>query len=230
MKYLNKDDIFDAEGSEDLTKTSEQLQARVDFYEKQLLTLEPESEDYIKCLLEIARLQVEQYEGKKAWDNGFKAFDIAIKKHFWELATESCDVMFLSEGPDALVALGHALWLGITFPIDPELTVAMLQHLIDESPKESETRAVAASVALFIATSRAGKDSDLVLFTNQMLAGVADSHSHITDQGSFDVWRKAMELDNIDILLSKLSGAINQLIKENWWVNKDDIYKIIDNS
>jgi hypothetical protein len=48
--------------------------------------------------------------------------------------------MFLSEGPDALVALGHALWLGVTFPIDPEITVAMLQHLVEESPEEADTR------------------------------------------------------------------------------------------
>ena len=221
MKYLKKEEVFDAEGVEDLEKTPEQLQARIEFYEEKLVTLDNKTEDYIICLLEIARLQVEKYEGSKAWDNAFNAFNLAVEQENWLLAVEACDALFLSEGPDALVALGHALWLGITFPIDPELTVAMLQHLIDESPKESDTRAVAASVALFVATVRSGKESDLTFFTNQMLAGVADNHSHITDQGSFDVWRKTLELDNPDVFLPKLSGAIDQLVNDKWWLDRD---------
>jgi hypothetical protein len=229
MKYLNKDEVFDAEGVEDLERTPEQLKARIEFYEKKLPTLDKNTEDYIVCLLEIARLQVEKYEGSNAWDNGFKAFNLAVEQENWLLAVEACDALFLSEGPDALVALGHALWLGITFPIDPELTVAMLQHLIDESPKESDTRAVAASVALFIATVRSGKDSDLTFFTNQMLAGIADNHSHITDQASFDVWRKTLNLDNPDEFLPKLSGAIDQLVDGKWWVDREHIRNKINN-
>jgi hypothetical protein len=229
MKYLNKDEIFDAESVEDLERTPEQLKARIAFYEEKLPILDKNTEEYIVCLLEIARLQVEKYEGSNAWDNGFKAFNLAVEQENWLLAVEACDALFLSEGPDALVALGHALWLGITFPIDPELTVAMLQHLIDESPKESDTRAVAASVALFIATVRSGKDSDLTFFTNQMLAGIADNHSHITDQASFDVWRKTLNLDNPDEFLPKLSGAIDQLVNDKWWVDRELIRNKINN-
>ncbi len=229
MKYLNKEEIFDAEGVEDLERTPEQLQARIEFYEKKLPTLDKNTEEYIVCLLEIARLQVEKYDGAKAWDNAFDAFNLSVEQENWLLAVEACDALFLSEGPDALVALGHALWLGITFPIDPELTIAMLQHLIDESPKESDTRAVAASTALFVATVRAGKDSDLAFFANQMLAGVADNHSHITDQGSFDVWRKTLGLDNPDEFLPKLSGAIDQLIDSKWWVDREMLKNKMNN-
>lgn len=229
MKYLNKEEIFDAEGVEDLERTPEQLQARIEFYEQKAATLDKNSEEYIICLLEIARLQVEKYDGAKVWNNAFDAFNLAVEQENWLLAVEACDALFLSEGPDALVALGHALWLGVTFPIDPELTIAMLQHLIDESPKEADTRAVAASTALFVATVRAGKDSDLAFFANQMLAGVADNHSHITDQGSFDVWRKTLGLDNPDEFLPKLSGAIDQLVDGKWWVDRDALKNKMNN-
>ncbi|HAZ34734.1 MAG TPA: hypothetical protein DCY60_03405, partial [Gammaproteobacteria bacterium] len=141
----------------------------------------------------------------------------------WELAVEACDVMFLSEGPDALVALGHALWLGITFPIDPEITVAMLQHLVEESPEEADTRAVAAAAAHYVTSMRCGEDDDLTFFTSQMLASVADKHSHITDQSTFDVWRRTLELDKPEVFLKKLSGAVDQLVDDKWWIDRDTI-------
>ena len=62
-----------------------------------------------------------------------------------------------------------------------------------------------------------------------MLAGVADNHSHITDQGSFDVWRKTLELDNPDVFLAKLSGAIDQLIDDKWWVDREMLKNKMNN-
>jgi hypothetical protein len=123
-KYLNKEQIFDAEDGEDLYANEEQLVARLEFFETQRSeqTLETPVEDRINTLLEIARIQVERYKGSDAWEVAMLAFDLAKENELWELATEACDAMFLSEGPDALKALGHALWLGITFPIDPENT------------------------------------------------------------------------------------------------------------
>ena len=231
FKYLNKGkDVFDAEEAEDVQATSKQLEAQLNYYQNQLDNLDDDTstEDKIDILLRIARIQIERYQGADAWDKAFLAFTLAEQHHLWGLAVEACDALFLSEGPDALVALGHALWLSITFPIDPELTVAILQHLVNESPSESDTKAVAATTAHYIAQVRGGKDSDLSLFTNQLLASVADNHSHISDQNSFNVWRKAMNLDNPDIFLPKLSGAIDQLIGDKWWIDKQAIYQKID--
>lgn len=231
FKYLNKNqDVFDAEEAEDVQATSKQLEAQLNYYQNQLSHLPSDTNiaDKIDILLKIARIQIERYQGSDAWDKAFEAFTLAEQNNLWELAVEACDALFLTEGPDALVALGHALWLSITFPIDPELTVASLQHLIDESPSESDTKAVAATTAHYVAQMRAGKDSDLSLFTSQLLASVADNHSHISDQASFDVWRKAMNLDNPDNFLPKLSGAIDQLINDKWWVNKEEIYQKLD--
>jgi hypothetical protein len=226
FKYLNKDhDIFDGDDGEDVYANEEQLQSRLEYFEAQLASLSEGSpvEDRIKNLLEIGRIQVERYKGADAWEKAFTAFNLAQEDELWELAVEACDVMFLSDGPDALVALGHALWLGITFPIDPEITVAMLQHLVEESPEEADTRAVAAAAAYYVTSMRCGEDDDLTFFTSQMLASVADKHSHITDQSTFDVWHRTLELDKPEVFLKKLSGAVDQLVDDKWWIDRDTI-------
>ncbi len=147
---------------------------------------------------------------------------------FGSLAVEACDVMFLSEGPDALKALGHALWLGVTFPINPELTVVMLQYLVEESPKEADTCAIAAATANYITSMRCGADDDLTFFASQMMASVAGEHSHVTNQSAFDLWRKTLQLDKPKVFLKKLSGAIDQLVADDWWVDRDKIKAKLD--
>ncbi len=232
FKYLNKDqDIFDGDDGEDVYANEEQLQARLKYFESQLAGLSESapSEERIKILLEIGRIQVERYKGADAWEKAFTAFSLAQDDELWELAVEACDVMFLSEGPDALVALGHALWLGVTFPIDAEITVAMLQHLVEESPEEADTRAVAAAAAHYITSIRCGAEDELTFFTSQMLASVADKHSHVTDQATFDLWRKTLKLDEPEIFLKKLSGAIDQLVDEKWWIDREAIRAKLDN-
>jgi hypothetical protein len=229
-KYLNKEQIFDAEDGEDMYANEEQLVARLDFFEKQLMgqTADTVVEDKINTLLEIARIQVERYKGADAWERAMTAFDLAKENELWELATEACDAMFLSEGPDALKALGHALWLGVTFPIDAEITVAMLQHLVEESPKGADTKAYAAATAHYIVSVRRGTDDDLTFFASQMIASVADEHSHVSDQSTFDLWRKTLQLDKPEVFLSKLSSAIDQLVGEDWWVDRDAIRAKLD--
>lgn len=231
FKYLNKgQDIFDGDDGEDVYANEAQLQARLQYFESQLAALGENApvEERIKNLLEIGRIQVERYQGADAWEKAFTAFNLSQQHEQWALCVEACDVLFLSEGPDALVALGHALWLGITFPIDPEITVAMLQHLLEESPEDADTRAVAAAVAHYITSIRCGEDDDLTFFTSQMLASVADKHSHITDQSSFDLWRKTLQLDKPEIFLKKLAGAIDQLVDDKWWIDRDKIRAKID--
>lgn len=229
-KYLNKEQIFDAEDGEDLYANEEQLVSRLKFFDKQLTKQTPETpvEEQINTLLEIARIQVERYKGAEAWEKAMLAFDLAKENELWELATEACDALFLSEGPDALKALGHALWLSVTFPIDPEITVAMLQHLVEESPKGADTKAYAAAVAHYIVSIRCGTHDDLTFFASQMIASVADEHSHVSDQLTFDLWRKTLQLDKPEVFLSKLSSAVDQLVGEDWWVDRDAIKAKLD--
>ena len=226
FKYINKgSDIFDGDDSEDVYANEEQLKARLEYFEGQLLEQNNTSpvDERIQTLIEIGRIQVERYKGSDAWKKSSEAFNLAHEAELWELAVEACDVMYLSEGPESLKALAHAIWLGVVFPINPEITVAMIQHLIDESPEEADTRAVAAAVAHYITSARCGEDDDLTFFALQMLTSVADKHSHISDQSSFDLWRKTLELDKPEVFLKKLSGALDVLTANEWWVDQDKI-------
>jgi hypothetical protein len=76
---------------------------------------------------------------------------------------------------------------------------------------------------------RCGADDELTFFTSQMLASVADKHSHITDQSTFDLWRKTLKLDEPEVFLKKLSGAVDQLVNDKWWIDRDKIKKKLDN-
>jgi hypothetical protein len=234
FKYINQDqNLFDADDGDDLNAPSKQLESRLEFFTTKLATFEnpkniEEIQEKIDTLIEIAHLQVERYEGADAWEKGMMAFDLSVENKLWESAAIACDKMFQSEGPDALKALGHGIWIGVTFPIDAEVSTALLQHLVDESPKEADTRAVAAATAYFVCSIREGMDADITFFARQLLTSVADGHSHISDQGSFDIWHKALELDNPDIFLPKLAGAIEQLVDDSWWFDKDEVRKDLD--
>ncbi len=226
FKFLNKgQDLFDADGAEDLILTPAELTKKIAYFEKKLINLSADADiiQRIDLLLEIASINVEQYQGKKAWDTATKAFDFAILNCKWELATKACNIMFLSESPDALKALGHAIWLGVSCPIDCEITVAVLQHLIDESPREADTRAIAAATAQYISVTRCGENNDITFFTEQMLAGVAKAHSKIDNQRSFDLWRKTLELNKPEIFLKKLAIIIDNLVSGGWWFDRNTI-------
>ena len=84
---------------------------------------------------------------------------------------------------ESIRALAHGIWLGITFPVDPELSVAMLQHLIDETPERSDGAAVAAALASYIVDLRAKDEQreNLQFFTTQLL-GVDDKRLHFFHQ------------------------------------------------
>ena len=223
FKYLNQDqNLFDADDGDDLHAPTKQLKARLDFFTEKLHGLDESNiQERIDTLIEIAHLQVERFEGADAWEKAMTAFDLSVEHKIWESAAIACDKMFQSDGPDALKALGHGIWIGVTFPIDAEVSVALLQHLVDESPKEADTRAVAAATAYYVTSIREGEDADITFFARQLLTSVADGHSHVADQGSFDIWHKALELDKPEVFLPKLSNAVNQLIDDGWWFDKD---------
>jgi selenocysteine lyase/cysteine desulfurase len=80
FKYLNKDqDIFDGDDGEDVYANEKQLQARLEYFESQLAGLSEgaPTDERIKSLLEIGRIQVERYKGADAWEKAFTAFNLA---------------------------------------------------------------------------------------------------------------------------------------------------------
>ena len=133
--------------------------------------------------------------------------------------------MFLSDQPESLAALGQGIWLAVTFPVDPELTVAMLQHVVDETPPDSDGAAVAATVAHYIVDLRAeGRvREDLMFYTNQLLATVARRHSEVKDQGAFSQWFKKLELEDPAKFLPRLRNVVDVLVQDEWWIDRDAI-------
>ena len=133
--------------------------------------------------------------------------------------------MFQSGEQDALVALGHGVWLAVTFPVDPELSVALLQDIIEETPDDSDGAAVAAATAAYVVNLRSeGKEYEsLSFFANQMLGTVARRHSGIEDQQAFDLWIERLELHDPACFLPRLRNVVDVLVQDNWWIDREVI-------
>lgn len=124
------------------------------------------------------------------------------------------------------MALAHGIWLGVTYPIDPELSVAMLQHLVEETPPDSDGAAVAAAVAAYLVDLRAEgqQREELQFFTNQLMGTVARRHTNgaCDSQELFDIWVERLELNDPGKFLPRLSKIIDVLVPEGqWWFDRD---------
>ncbi len=174
--------------------------------------------------LEIARsLQILE-RGAEAWPTAQTAFGILLSEGEWEAAADACDVMYQSDQADSLIALGHGIWLGVTFPIDPEISVNLLSHVVDDTPDDSDGAAVAAATAAFIADVRTpeGADRDrLSFFAQQLLGRVARRHSEVENQDQFDLWIDRLELNDPDKFLVRLRNVVDVLVQDQWWFDRD---------
>jgi len=225
MKYLNiNPSIQGAEDAEDVQVASEVLERKLVELDKKMAQLS--DNDILKraeLLLESGRTCLELQRQFEAWQLGQQAFQIFGSAEDWESAVLACDVMFEAEQHDSLVALGNGVWLAVTFPIDPEISAIMLEHLVDETPTDSDGAAVAAAAAHYIVDLRA-KEPDrenLLFFTNQLLAKVARRHSNVENQTDFEAWVTQLELDSPDDFLGRLAQVLNVMVQDDWWVDRD---------
>jgi hypothetical protein len=229
MKYL-KEEVFhvDADSGEDAQEPVILLENRAEDLRAQILALAPGCDDATRAglNLELARVLLRLERMDEAWTSAREAFDLFVAAEQWEGAIQSCDVLFAADRDESLVALGQGVWLAVTFPVDPELTVAMLQHVVDETPEDSQGAAVAATVAHYVADLRApeGKERDNLLFyTNQLLATVARRQADVHDQAAFESWFKKLELDDPVKFLPRLRNIVDVLVQDNWWIDRASI-------
>ncbi len=173
--------------------------------------------------LQMARTLVGLGRGEQAWPLGRSAFDSFMVLEELESAADCCDVLFRAEQPRSLAALGQGIWLAVTCPIDVELAVELLNHVVDETPDDADGAAVAATTALFLADLRAQgtQRENLVFFTTQVLANVARRHSQVDSQGDFDQWRDRLELREPDKFLVRLRNVIDVLVQDDWWFDRE---------
>ena len=180
--------------------------------------------------LDIAEALVGLNRGDEAWEGAREAFDVLLAQKDWEGATKCCDVLYQSGQPASLVALGHGVWLAVTFPIDPQLSVNMLSYIVDETPAKADGAAVAAIVAHYIADIRTeGKTHESLTFlTKEMVANVAREHGEVEDQEALNAWMERLGLRDPEDFLPKLSLVVGAIVPpEQWWYDRDRLRKNI---
>lgn len=225
MRYI-KDDIGknDADCAEDAVRSTVLLEQRIEAIEDRIRELPADAEvERASLQVDAAALLLDLERGREAWDLARAALDPLLDHREWELAAQACLLMFQADQPDSMAALGHAIWLSVTFPIDPELTVAIMQQVVDETPDDSDGAAVAAVVAHYVADLRAeGKKRDeLLFFTNNLIGTVARRHGDVSSQEKFDAWFERLELNEPEKFLVRLRNIVDVMVQDDWWLDRD---------
>lgn len=174
--------------------------------------------------LDIAEALIGVNRADESWEKARTALDVFMQAEQWQDAAESCDVLYQSAQPASLIALAHGVWLAVTYPVEPQLTINLLGYIIDETPPNADGAAVAAIVAHYIADIRADeeKHESLTFLTRQMLANVAEAHSSVKDQEAMDVWLERLQLKDPAVFLPKLSLVLGAIVPaDEWWFDRD---------
>ena len=228
IDYFNPDELDDTAAASLHKDLGQQAQIEGELVElRQQLDRLPEGAPPMQraaLQLEIARALQILERGDEAWPIAHTAFGILVGEQAWEAAADACDILYESDQPDSLIALGHGVWLGVTFPIDPEISVNLLSHIVDDTPDDSDGAAVAAAPPAFIADVRAqeGPDRDrLTFFAQQLLGRVARRHSEVESQAQFDHWVDRLELNDPDKFLIRLRNVVDVLVQDDWWFDRE---------
>jgi hypothetical protein len=202
-----------------------ELESRVAALSERLAEHRGSDLEAAKLRLELARALAGLERGAEAWPLGREAFDSFAHAEDWEQAADACDVLFGCEQDGSLAALGQGIWLAVTFPMDPELAVHLLSHVVTETPDDSDGAAVAATTALYLVDLRTeGTVHDkLHFFAGQLLAQVARRHSQVQSQEQFDLWMDRLELRDPDHFLPRLRNVVDVLVQDDWWIDRDAV-------
>lgn len=176
-----------------------------------------------ETLVQIARTLVSLERGAEAWPLAREALGLLIAAREFESAADCCDVLFRADQPQSLAALGQGIWLAVTCPIDPELSLDLLGHVVDATPDNADGAAVAATTALFLADVRAQgtQRENLMFFASRQLAEVARRHSRVDSQADFDAWRDRLELREPEKFLVRLRNIVDVLVQDDWWFDRE---------
>ncbi|MBE9567812.1 MAG: hypothetical protein IMF14_03885 [Proteobacteria bacterium] len=207
------------QSKEDIQKYLDKKQAAYDALEASAPPVER-----ARLQLDVAEALIGTGRADESWEKARTALETFIEEEQWQDAVESCDVLYQSAQPASLVALAHGVWLSVTYPVDPTLTVNMLSYVVDETPATADGAAVAAITAHYVADVRAQDDQhkSLTFLTKQMLANVAKGHSGVEDQDAINTWLERLELLEPDVFLPRLSLVLGAIVPpEGWWFDRD---------
>ena len=226
LKFIKEDaGIGNADDSTDAKESTGMLERLVADLRGQLGALSTGAETLRRAdlLLQLGRALVRLEKRPEAWSAAREAFDLYLAGQAWEGAAQACDILFLADQPQSLAALGMGIWLAVTYPVDPELSVALLQHVVDETPPDSDGAAVAAVTAYYVVDLRARdpQREHLLLYANQLLATVARRHSGVDGQQPFNRWIEDMELNDPALFLPRLRNVVDVLVQDDWWFDRE---------
>jgi hypothetical protein len=222
---------FGSETAEDAMASRASAKARLERIEQQLqLMRDPEAEtrddlDPARLNKQAALALLDLGQGTKSWHRARPLFEEFLNRRLWEDAIEVCEILFRADQAGSLTALGHGVWLAVTFPVNPQITTNMLQYVIDETPDDSDGAAVAAATAAYVYDLRKElvDDTDLYLQTTQMMTTVARRHSDANDQTAFDQWIERLELGDPRKFLVRLRNVIEVMVQDDWWLDRESI-------
>jgi len=175
--------------------------------------------------LDIAEILSSLERKPEAWDFAREAFEIALHSEAWQDAVEACNVLYQTEQDDAIAALGMGVWLAVSFPVDPELTLGMLLHIVDETPNNSDGAALAAVTARYVVDLRAADDKheSQSFLANNLIALVSKRHSNVQDQAALDKWLDRLELRDPQIFLPRLGQVVEIMVGKAWWFDREEL-------
>ena len=218
LKFIREDPaVGNADSSEDAKESTVLLERLAVDLRERLAALSPLAEPLRRAdiLLQLGRTLVRLEKPTEAWAAAREAFDLYLAEQAWEGAAQACDILFLAEQADSLAALGQGIWLAVTYPVDPELSVALLQRVVEETPPDADGAAVAAITAYYLVDLRATEPQreSLLLYVNQVLATVARRHSNVEGQDGFERWIEDMELNDPALFLPRLRNVVDVLVQ-----------------
>ncbi len=208
-------------------ESREFIEAHLKRKQKELQQLPPDADplERARIQLDIAEAQVGLNQGAQAWINARAAFQVFLDHEDWEMAVRAADALYQTGQPASLQALGHGVWLAVTFPVDPNLTLQMLSYIIDETPPNADGAAVAAVTGRYIADLRASDEDyeNLEFLTRQQLVQVAERHSNVSNQEELDAWLDRLELRDPAVFLKRLALVVGAIVGEEWWFDRDQL-------
>lgn len=206
------------------------LESRLQALYDRCREIDPTNPAWADAQLDIGHLLLRLERGAQAFEQARAAFDDFVARQDWPHAVEAAEVMYRSDTPLALPALGHGVWLAVTFPVDPEISIEMLRLVVEDTPDDSDGAAVAAATAHYLADIRSRDDKqrqNLGFYTGQLLSSVARRHSGIDSQEEFSAWVRRLELDEPDKFLIRLRNVVDILVQDDWWIDRDAIREML---
>jgi len=205
----------------------QELAEKLTTYQNKMNTLPADTSDLERALLQldISELLLALDQKEHAWNEARATFDTFIKSEEWQHAVEACNVMYQTEQPASIIALGHGVWLAVTYPISADTSVAVLNHIVDETPATSDGAAVAAMTGYYIADIRSTDENhdSMTFLAKTILGNVAKRHSNVQTQKEMDAWLFKLELNDPQVFLPRLSLVVNSIVGETWWFDRDEL-------